>query len=287
VVELFRQASSETNAQIVKGSAGGQAMSFMPRFMGIVSAINVNLPFEADKNRFTTLELTRAGQSDKDSHDHFKVMKKRFSMLSKDFVHRFYSRVFARWDVLIHNKELFMDEISSRYSARFGQQYSALMAGYSLLESDRKLTADEIKYIVDHTDLEGKSQELAESDELSCLSHLMSKKVHVNGSINEDMTIFEIIDGAQPKKYYPGMESKQGEYLKVLKRFGMKTDLDSLYVASSHVEVTNLFKGTKWMASYDKSLRRINGATNDDNKPHKFSGVTKKVVKIPLSNLEV
>lgn len=280
VVELCRQASSETNAQIVKGSASGEAIAYLSRFQALVSSVNVNLTFEADKNRFTVIELLRPSHDPMESSAHFGRFQKKLDLITDEWVHRFYSRPFVLWDVFIHNRSLLFKAITERYNARFGQQYGALLAGYSLFMSDAKMSESDAIGLVNSTDLEMRSKEHEESDEMECLSYLLSKKVHVNGEISQDATVFDMISNS--KGNY-----QTHEWIKALRHHGMIIKDEHLYVANNHGETASLFKGTKWGNSYNRSLLRVSGASNNGNKPIWVSGSAKKCVKIPLDQIKL
>ena len=47
-------------------------------------------------------------------------------------------------------------------------------------------------------------------------------------------------------------------------------------------QLNNLFKGTKWSGIYDRSLKRLNGANNNNNKPVWLNGATRKCTSIPV-----
>ena len=72
VLELMRQASSETEGQVVKGAPSGSAVYYRPQFSALVSSIRVVLAHESDRTRFTTLEL--ANNKDKDRFDSLKTL---------------------------------------------------------------------------------------------------------------------------------------------------------------------------------------------------------------------
>ena len=287
IVELIRQASYETNAPIVKGSAEGTSINYLPRFMAIVSAVNVNLTFEADKNRFTVLELLRQSANAYENMEQFQKFKEKLSIIDDEWVHGWYSRIFKLWDVFMKNKELLFKVISERYSARFGQQYSALLAGFALCEQETPVCSDYAKYLVDTTDLELKNKEQDESDEQECLNYLLGKKVYVNGSINRDASVFEMIEGATTGGVDPTYHGSRSEWEKNLKLYGMCIKDNALIIANNYSELNDIFRGTKWTKIYDRSLKRIQGADNNGNKAVKLSGSVRKVTRIPLSAIEL
>lgn len=284
IIELIRQASYETDAFIVKGSADGTSINYLPRFCTLVSSVNVNLNFEADKNRFTVIELSRQEGDREASVQNFKDFQKRVDFISEEWVLGWYSRIFKLWPVFEHNRALLFDIISKRYNARFGQQYGTLLAGYSLCEQSTPICEEHAKWLVDTTDLELKSKESDDSDETECLNYLLRKKVYVNGSVNEDLSMFEVIQGARGEREIgaPGGTSTM-EWQRILKRFGVVVKDDQILVANNHSEINSIFKGTKWSGIYDRSLKRIQGAGNNNNKPVWISGAVSKCTNIPIA----
>lgn len=276
LVELLRQASYESNAHITKGSANGESVSYNARFMAIVSSIGVNLINEADKNRFTVIELKRATENQEESVAHFQEFQRRLSVIDKEWVHGFYSRIFCLWPVFMHNKDLLFKEIAKRYSSRLAQQYAPLLAGFQLLQSQDKLTAELAKLIVDDTDLEFKAKESDESDETECLRHLLTKQVHINGNINTDTTVFEMAKNSMEAMY------QREEWVASLARHGIVIKDKAMVIANNHSALNSIFKGTKWVGFYQRSLLRIKGADNCGNKAQRIGGAVVKTVRIPL-----
>lgn len=290
LVELFRQASSETDANIVKGSATGQATSYSVRFAGLVSSVQVNLTFEADRNRFTVIELERAGEDTIGAVNHFSALCDRLYNIDAEFCARLYNRSFAMWDVFCENRFVLMQEISKTHPARFAQQYGTLLAGYALLMTDDKLSEIDAEFIVKTSDLGIKSSETDGADERECLDHLLSKQVYVNGSVNQQLLVSELIQNAT--NFEIGYGGPTSEWNKILERFGMSIkygkDKSEAYlcVAANNAELNKLFEGTKWVGIYSRSLSRIKGSDRYGDKPVKIGGVAKKVIRIPLSLIQ-
>jgi len=276
VVELFRQASYETDACITKGSSDGESISYVTRFAGFVSSVGVNLTNEADKNRFTVIELKRSAEEQSLAIEHFKDFQSRVSKIDDDFVQAFYSRTFALWDVFNHNRKLIFDEIAETHTSRMAQQYSPLLAGFQILQSKLPINEVEAKAIVLDADLEFKAKETDESDEVDCLKYLMNKKIKLNGRLNEDSSLFEMINNSLESLH------QQKDWVDALKRTGIVIKEGNICVANNHPELNSMFKGTKWAGLYHRSLVRIKGSDNNDNKPIWFGGGTSKTVRIPL-----
>jgi putative DNA primase/helicase len=277
LVELIRQASYESNGYVTKGSSTGESINYATRFMAIVSSIGVNLPNEADKNRFTVIELKRSSDSQEQSIEHFQEFKRRLRVINDEWVHSFYSRIFNLWPVFLQNRELLFKEIAKRYSSRLAQQYSPLLAGFQLLQSEVVLSEAEAKLIVDDTDLEFKSKEVDENDETECLKHLLTKGLHINGGINTDTTVFEMIKNSRDSVF------QKEEWVASLRRNGIVVKDNYLLVSNNNSQINGLYKGTKWVGMYHRSLVRLKGSDTNGNKPVWMNGASTKVVRIPLS----
>ena len=156
------------------------------------------------------------------------------------------------------------------------QQYAPLLAGFQLLQSKEKLDESLAKLIVDDTDLEFKAKESDESDENECLRHLLTKQIHINGGINTDTTIFEMAKNSLESLH------QQKEWIDSLARHGIVIKDNAMVIANNHSAINSIFKGTKWVGFYQRSLLRIKGADNCGNKAQRIGGAVVKTVRIPL-----
>jgi len=279
LVELLRQASYESNSYITKGSATGESVSYVARFMAIVSSIGVNLINEADKNRFTVIELKRSTDAQAESVAHFQEFQRKLNVIDEEWAHGFYSRTFSLWDVFIHNRTLLFKEIANRYSSRMAQQYAPLLSGFQILQSQLPITEEQAKLLIDDTDLELKSKESDESDETECLRYLLNKSFHINGGINTDTTIYEMTKNSLEAVHY------SNEWVASLKRQGIIVKDKYMIIANNNSQINSIFKGTKWVGFYHRSLVRLNGADNNSNRSVWINGTSNKVVRLPLTTL--
>ncbi len=276
-IELLRQASFESDAYITKGSSLGESVSYTTRTCALVASINVNLINEADKNRFTVCELMRGFESQQMSMRHFTEFQSRVSKITDEWIELFHARIIRNWEAFTHNRKMLFTFIAEKYSSRLAQQYSVLLAGYQLLQSTEKLTSQLGALIVDDCDLEFKLKESEESDEMECLRFIMSKTTFVNGPINQDISHYELIDGATR------VSLVQDNYVDSARRLGFIVREGNLLVINNHPHINEILKGTKWVGTYNRSLLRIKGADNNGNKPVYANGSTHKVVRIPLA----
>lgn len=275
VLDLIRQASSESDARIAKGSAGGSAIDYRATFCAVVSSIRVNLTNGADRSRFAVLELEKveknAGQWD--------LVKKLFDQMTSDFSDRLFSRVFGMWKVIKENRRLFQRALAEKYDQRIGQQYGTLLAGYAALISDQILDLSRINEIISILDCSEREHLVKETDENDCI-------IHIGGTVMKiqiekdymDRSIGEFIEMARN-------EIGTGPVKKALKRFGIEIDDNFLYVAITHPELTKIYKGTKWeSAGWKNSLCRLKGAELTGAK--RFGSVISRAIKIPLATID-
>ena len=274
-IELMRSAWSETHGYIAKGSAGGSANYYQPRFSAIVSSIRPNLINDADRSRFAVVELRPHGNDT----EHWKKLSGLLSKYDREYIDRLFLRSLDMLPIIIQNYDLLRKALSQKVSARFGQQYGMLLAGYASLTSDEVLTPPEIDVLIANLGLESERAEAKLQDEEECLNFLMSKRVtHVNlQGLREDLTIGELIVKSQ----------RDSEASLTLKRIGVLIESDGICIANSHAELKQLFNnpaGEKWMNCWATTLARLPGSQKTNAKY--FGGFKQRTVKIPSALLE-
>ena len=262
ILELFRQASSETDGQIVKGTPSGNTIEYMPRFCALVSSIRVNLTTEADRNRFTVCELVRGGNSEQ-----FARVKSTFRKLDREFALKLYSRMYSMLPVIRQNIELLSEIIGDQYNQRFGQQYGTLLAGYAALNNDGVLSHQEAQAIVANAELEGFADVVEDTDEVECDGHLFNTVVRVEtGNGMREYTLAGLLQEAMKLTSSPVAPGATWLLVKALADRGICFDHEHVYVASRHPELSKIFRGTKWQGGWAKSLGRIAGSENNIQK---------------------
>lgn len=273
ILELARQASSESDGLVVKGTQMGKAMEFKPNFSALVSSIRVNLTIEADMNRWTVLELVK---KEKNKEEHFKKVKFYFKNLNSDYGDLLFTRAIKLFPVLLTNIEALRSCLAKKYNnQRFGQQYGALLGGYSLLLSDKPLTNSQVEKMCNKINLTEQSVDSDSPDEEECIYYLFNKNITVQDNTGRyDRSIGEVIYG-----YW---KHNVDSYRPVLLRYGIKVDKenDVLIVSNNHPSLVNIFKGTKWCSGWSKSLKRLPDAKSVN--PTKFGQKLSRGTEISL-----
>lgn len=273
ILELLRQASSESDGFVMKGGAGGQGMQYRVRMSAMVCSVRLNLQREQDKNRFALIELDRPGEG---RVEHLKALKKAMGDLDLEYGLRLFSRSVRMLPTILANRDRFSEVLSERYNSRFGQQYGALLAGYAALISDSILTVEQAEHIVDKLSLTEETDVVHERDELDCVDFLLKKVVRVDllSDGMADRSIAEVIQGA---RFGQGVSQT---YQDALVRMGLKVEGTHLWVANNHPELQKLFKNTKWTTGWKKPLSRVEGA--EHSKLIRFGSLVSRAVGIPL-----
>lgn len=278
ILELVRQASSLSDAKIMKGTSNQKGMQFKVNCLFLLSSIRVALMQEADKNRFTVIELARNVGSD------WPIIQKKLGNITEQYGERLFSRMICCYPSIMKNKEVFENVIAKIHNSRIGQHYGTLLAGYVALFSTGEITEEKATKIVSGLDLKEKEFIQIENDELECFEHLSGFKITAMDGKEQriELSVYELLD-----RGFQECNEASYHYRNQLRRMGIKIDVNGkhFYVANRSSELTKIFHGTKWDGyMWSKALTRIFDATQDKTR---FSGSNQAhCVKIPLDSIK-
>jgi putative DNA primase/helicase len=276
VIELVRQASSETGGEIVKGTTGGKAQSFTIRSCFAFSSIGVGLEQHADCSRISVLALTRRRIDFTATTSLW-----RETLCRPEWCSALRARSVQLLPVIQHNAETFSQAAAERLgSQRSGDQVGALLAGaYSLHRSDRVDLPTAREWVSrqewgeDHTASEDTR------DEVRCLHIILAALIRYPGG-KED-AVGNLLDVALHGALG---DSSTTEAEAALNRHGIKTapDRDAFYISDSHPEIRKIMAETAWSKGWGKQLARIDGA---ERKPGaRFAGgVIQRCTSLPAN----
>jgi putative DNA primase/helicase len=267
IVELLRNTWSETSGQIVKGSAGGTSSAFNLCFSGLVSSVGVNLLTDADKSRFSVLELKPHG----DDNEEWKRLEKAMKCIDEEFGHRLFARMVRMLPIVRQNFIILKAEIARVSRQRMGQQVGMLMAGWYALRSDEVITKEGAASIADDLNLKEENQD-RETEEESCLLHLLTYRVQLDEISRSSSTIGQIIDLNPEESCNRGIQ-------KELRKYGVMVEKDAIYISDSHASLSKIFADTRWF-NWSRFLRRLNGAETVASKTFNDS-LRQRATKIP------
>lgn len=281
VLELARQSSSDTGAEIVKGTANGDGMSFNIRAMFMLGSINVGLKQAADESRFSVVSLSRPAKGEGEAAKFAQFEQHVLSTLTPDYCAGIRSRTYHAIPVIRKNTKIMAQAVAEELgSQRMGDQIGTLLAGaYSLLSSELitlQRAKDYIKGM--NFDEAGEAEEV--SDEHNCLNAILQRQVRIDYSAHGSSTksIGELVDDC-----YNLPEDEVKEERLTLARHGLKVENDCLLVANSHSELTKTLRDTSWGSGHKRMLMRVDGAIGS-TKGSRFAGSLSRYVSIPICN---
>lgn len=279
VLTLARQASSDDDSKIVKGTPTGNALNYQIRSPFCLSSINSALIQTADKTRFTNIELS----SNKLSGEVYRSWKEdRNSLLSEEYVQRFYQRIFCNVETIVHNAKMLADAIEAKTGdRRLGDQYGALLAGARILYGTTKFTAEDAKWNIETIEFNSEKENASGiNDQHSLLNKIMQHVMRVPKDKGyEDLSIAEmcqrIIDG---RDYTDDCKL-------ILGSTGIRVVKDTIAIANDNDKLADILSGSRWPANWHQTLKRLTFATSSA-KPIYFSpGCKPRAVILPVENV--
>lgn len=285
VIELARQSSSDSTAEIVKGTVNGHGMSFRMRSMFLLGSINVSLSQAADESRFSVLSLATPEKT-KAEIERFDVFSKLVdNTLTAEYCAAIRARAYRLMPVIRHNASTFARAIAEELgSQRIGDQIGTLLAGAHAYKSSLEVTLDEARLLVKGMDFSDAKESEQVSDEEACLQRILQSQVRFDSEIgNIQRSLGEVIDIASGREYQHGIMAKDAN--DVLKRYGIAVDGSVLVVANNHAELEKLLRDTPWAAGWRRILARIEGASSTPS-PFRFAGTVSRSVQIPINFIQ-
>lgn len=280
MIELLRNAWSTTQGSIVKGSAGGHSVQFQLSFPALVSSIRINLTNDADRSRFSILELTPHGNESIDWETKDKLLKE----IDDEFGERLFARMRNKIREIIASQKTLMKAFSGAVSQRYGQQAGTLLAGWWMLQSDKAITPEEAALVVADLELDDEKETAKETDEKDCLEHLLTSKCRY--TVTDDNKISgNPVEIRYEKSFDEMLKNYQTDMDSALRTHGIRVKGDYFQVANTHAELSKIYKGTRWADNWSSALVRITGASKAAGLSLDADHRSVRCVKIPLSSL--
>lgn len=280
VLSLIRQASSESAAMTLKGTAGGDAMRFMIRSMFCLSSIQVGMKHQADLERLTVLAL-RPKREDADAASNWAALKDQLHLLhrDKDLPSRLFRRSLELLPTTLTNISTFVEAASRKFgSVREGDQYGTLLAGCWSLMHSRLATLAEASALIESFEWDEFRENLEVDESTKALGALMEAQVRIGGG--SGVTIHELVMAAagRPCK---GVHVNQDDAESIVSRYGMRVIGDDLLLSNNSHALAELMP-EPYKADWRGQLLRVPGVRRYD-KSVRFSGHVSKCLAVPLS----
>lgn len=290
VLALIRQASSESAARTLKGTAGGDAMHFHIRSMFALASIQVGMKYQADWERLTVLALRpkRDDGSEEEKQrnaEEWRQIKEALYGIGRDekLPARLFRRSLDLLPVTLKNIDVFAEVAGLKFgSQRDGDQYGTLMAGAWSLTHDGIATPEEARAWLDQYDWSEYLENADTEESVKALSALLEAQIRLGGGVT--VNVYELVKRASGANV-PALAIDVEQADAALQRHGMKIRGDRLLLSNNSQELRRLVAGTPYEADLRGQLLRVKGADRYNNRTQKFNGIDSKCISLPLSEI--
>lgn len=281
ILNLIRQASSESGAAIVKGTPSGLNKTYRVRSCFMLSSIGSGIEKHADRNRISILSLL-VDQSEGHA-ERFATLKKLVAdVLTPEYSERFVARSIKMIPTIRENSRIFsLAAAKTIGNQRLGDQIGSLLAGYYSLEDDKPVTLEDAQAWVAEQDWADEEHVKNSSDEQGCLRRILEHVLKVQSHMfMGDRTIEELILVAATRK--ADDKVLPSDATACLMRSGIRVDGDAFTVSSSHETIAKIMANTSWR-KWSPILKRLPGTAEIINK--RFGSFSSRGISIPIDIL--
>lgn len=265
LVQLLRQSWSFTNGAVVKGSVSGVAVQYQLCFAALVSSIRVNLLNDADKSRFSILELDPHKAIPRD----WAVLSREMDQFTEEMGERLFLRSIKMLPVMNRSYHVLFKAISESSGNRVAQQMGMLLAAFWTLRSDEVISEAQAQTFAKDTNFQTYIEEdKPDDDAVEALVHLLTWRVRLSdGGCSAEKGIGQIIEGTNHWE------------LTQLRSYGIIADASGISIANSHAELKKIFQNTRWV-EWNRTIKRIPGVQLLSTV--RFDKNTSRAVKVPM-----
>lgn len=279
ILELARQASAETGAGIIKGSASGKAQEFQIRSCFAFASIGVAATLRADTSRITSLELRK--DNTPEGRERFERLKAMWAetVAAPSWCEGLRVRSLSQALSITSNARTFAKAVAVKLGdQRVGDQLGALLAGAFSLTSQRVLTIEEANDWVEKQDWHGFLPDDADSDEVRAFGWLLDKSVRFE---TEDGKAYTRGIGELIQIYYSDAtrSDEAAVICQNLLRSGIKVEADTVSISNHHPTLRTLFENTTWADKWKDQMARVQGAVPISSV--RFGASMHRAVRIP------
>ena len=286
VMGLMRSSSASNGAQLLKGSASGQAKSSYVRGCFAFASIVPQMEHGSDFRRITLFELKKMR-----SQSAFLALdRKRVETITDEFAKRFQARMILNMANILQSIEICTNAVANHSKNRaLGDQIGGMLAGYWHISQDDVISFEDAQILAEEVvaDQMSKSTGQRESDEQRCLQHLLSAEVKIDGEYFGTLTVGELIECCvEVGATIPAKEAN-----KRLRRLGIMVDHDKntgddwLFILNTSSWVHERLKKTAWTSSHRTVLGRLEGAQAYRKNKYYSAGVQGSGLMIPIKNI--
>lgn len=168
---MFMARSCSSNTEARQRRYGEDSVDFPSKSAFYCTSIGTSLRTQPDETRWTVLTLDNAASKISSVNDAFSRWQSDCcAMITPQFSYAMAMRFLSRWDVLMHNREVFKRAITDHLgSGRIGDQVGMLYASACLLKSDNRISDKAAREWVARENWEEQNSILTETDEFRLL----------------------------------------------------------------------------------------------------------------------
>lgn len=285
ILATIRQASTESQAQTLKGTVSGQSMRFAIRSMFCLAAINTHLSNKADIDRLTRLTV-RPPARDGSTDQHWKELSDELYAIANDdtISGRLLARALKLLPNILENIGVFTRAAAKFFgSQREGDQFGTLMAGAWVMCSDDVATEAQAEKMISRYDWKEHTEDSDQDDATRALGDVLDAKIRM-GSLG-DLSVYELIrECSSAHKVMEALTVREADA--TLRRHGIMVNLKEgiLLFGTSISGLKELISKSSYATDLRGQLLRIPGADRY-RMPLKFNGHSSKCVSIPLAHV--
>lgn len=276
ILTLARQASSDDDSRIVKGTPTGNALNFQIRSPFCLSSINSALVQSADKSRFTNIELS----SVKLSGDDYTAWKLAIDeLLNEKYIHSLYQRIFSMVPVIVQNAKQLARVIEDKTGdRRLGDQYGALVAAYKSFSENKMFTSEDAKWMIDDIKFDTEKENAnGINDQHSLLNKIMQHIMRVPKDRGfEELTIAEMCNRVYRKR------DVNNECKVILGNIGIKVMEDQIAIANDNDNLAEILKNSRWPHNWQQTLKRLVFAIPSKGNLYFSPGCRPRAILLPI-----
>ncbi|MEB3166653.1 MAG: hypothetical protein VKO65_08270, partial [Cyanobacteriota bacterium] len=269
VLTLARIASTESDAQMLKGSPEGKSTGYSIRSMFLLCSIATALKQGADKTRFAQLTLQNPSILGEARHARWKELDEHLDQfITPEIGRRLQARTISLIPMIREATKAFVDATARKFnSRRMGDQYGTLLAGTWSLRHTHVPTPDEARAFLDTIDgwEPYREESTGTPDERSCVEAILQYQVRVEGERSTGLTrtVAELIDMTDPINVSPTDPITSRGAKEHLGRVGLKVQDGRLYVHNNAAGIRRILAETPWSDCWPTVLRRLPGAQKE------------------------
>ena len=284
VLELARASSADSGTNVIKGSAGGEAMYYLARSCFLFAAILPHIDRAADASRITVLELQPPPQRVGNDAQLEVLSNAVDTLLSREYSGRWLARCVRMAPAIISSAQVFSQVIGGFSSRRDGDQLGTLLAGYWSLVSNDPVNHEEATDLVAELPIQDliTNQDIEVKDEEQCLQHILEQLIMVRAAnLQNQYSVGELITWARNTTGHGNQPVDCRSAQDILRRHGLLIKDDGLYISTNNSVLSRIIlSGTPWERGWSTVLGRLPGAVKP-RKTTRFGELTSKSILIP------